>query len=139
MIIPKFSTGANIADLAPITIFACPCFILFHSSYLSPIDNLLCNIAIFSFPNLDINLSNICGVNDISGTNTIAVFSFFIASCINCKYISVFPEPVMPYNRNFLYSSASIFSFIFSDATSCSSVNFKKSVCSTSLNFNGSL
>lgn len=52
IIIPIFSVGANIADLVPIIMFAFPSFILFHSSYLSPIDNLLCNIAIFSFPNL---------------------------------------------------------------------------------------
>ena len=91
MIIPKFLTGANIADLAPITILAFPSLILFHSSCFSPNDSLLCKTAICSFPNLDINLSNICGVNDISGTKTIAVFSFFITFSISCKYTSVFP------------------------------------------------
>ena len=71
--------------LLRITILASFSFILFHSSCLSPIDNLLCKIAICSFPNLAINLSNICGVNDISGTNIIAVFCFSNTFCINCK------------------------------------------------------
>jgi len=101
-------TGANIADLAPITIFALSSFILSHSSCLSPIDSLLCNTAIVSFPNLDINLSNICGVKDISGTKTIADFPFFNTLSINCKYTSVFPEPVTPYNKNSSYSSLSM-------------------------------
>ena len=91
MIIPISFTGANMADLAPITIFASPLFALFHSSYLSPTDNLLCKSAIFSSPNLAINLSTICGVSDISGTSTIAVFPFSNTFPISCKYISVFP------------------------------------------------
>ena len=96
------------ADLAPITILAFLSLILSHSSCLSPIDNLLCNIAISLFPNLEINLSNICGVNDISGTNTIAFFPIFNTFSINCKYTSVFPEPVTPYSKNCLYSFLSI-------------------------------
>ena len=86
MIMLRSFTGANIADLAPITIFALFSFILSHSSCLSPIDNLLCNTAICSFPNLYINLSSIWGVNDISGTRTIADFSVFMTLSINCKY-----------------------------------------------------
>ena len=105
IIIPILFNGANIADLAPITILAFPSFILFHSSYLSPSDNLLCNTAISSFPKRLINLSIICGVNDISGTNTIEVLFCFIAFPISCKYISVFPEPVTPYIKNLSYCS----------------------------------
>ena len=56
-VVGGYKVGANIADLAPIIILAFPSFILFHSSYLSPIDNLLCNTAISSFLNLAINLS----------------------------------------------------------------------------------
>ena len=57
---------------------------------------------------IDINLSNICGVKDISGTKTIADFPFFNTLSINCKYTSVFPEPVTPYNKNSSYSSLSM-------------------------------
>ena len=85
MIIPIFSIGANIADLAPITILAFFSRILSHSSCLSPIDNLLCRIAISSFPKREINLSNICGVKDISGTKTIAFLPIFKTFSINCK------------------------------------------------------
>lgn len=90
IIIPKFSNGANIADLAPITIFALPLLIFFHWSNLSPCESLLCRTAMQS-PNLDKNLSTICGVSDISGTNTIAVLLFFNVFSIICMYISVFP------------------------------------------------
>ena len=65
------------ADLAPITIFASFFLILSHSSCLSPTDNLLCKTAIYFFPNLEINLSIIWGVSEISGTNNIAVFPIF--------------------------------------------------------------
>lgn len=51
IITPKFSTGAKIADLAPITIFALPLLIFFHWSNLSPCESLLCNTAMQS-PNL---------------------------------------------------------------------------------------
>ena len=85
MIIPMFSVGANIADLAPMIILAFPSFILFHSSYRSPIDSLLCKTAISSLLKRAINLSIICGVNDISGTSTIAVLSCSNALPINCK------------------------------------------------------
>ena len=93
---PKSFIGANIAERAPITILACPFFILFHWSNLSPIDNLLCNTAIFSSPNLAINLSTVWGVKEISGTNIMLVLLFLKAFSISCKYISVFPEPVTP-------------------------------------------
>lgn len=88
--IPKFLIGANIADLAPITILALFSFIFCHWSYLSPTESLLCNTAIQS-PNLAKNLSTICGVSDISGTNTIAVLFCCNTFSINCKYTSVFP------------------------------------------------
>ena len=78
--------------LLRITIFASPLSILFHSSYLSPTDSLLCRSAIFSSPNLAMNLSTICGVSDISGTSTIAVFCFSSTFPISCRYISVFPR-----------------------------------------------
>ena len=139
IIIPIFDAGANIADLAPIIILALLSFILFHSSYLSPIDNLLCNTAISSLLNLAINLSIIWGVNDISGTSTIAVFPCFNASPINCKYTSVFPEPVTPYNKNCSYWFNSIFSFTFLYAFSCSSVNCKFVVFFISLFISGFL
>ena len=98
--IPIFSIGANIADLAPMTILAFFSRILSHSSCLSPIDNLLCKMAISSFPNREINRSNICGVNEISGTNTMAFFPIVNTFSINCRYTSVFPDPVTPYNKN---------------------------------------
>lgn len=83
--IPKFSTGANIAERAPIIILAFPSLILCHWSYLSPTDSLLCSTAIFSFPNLAINLFTVCGVNDISGTNNMLDLCSFSVFSINCK------------------------------------------------------
>ena len=86
IIIPKFFTGANIADLAPITILAFPSFIFCHSSYLSPTESLLWSTAMQS-PNLAKNLSTICGVKDISGTNTIAVLFCLITFSI--KFLEI--------------------------------------------------
>ena len=120
---PKLLHGANIADLAPITLLASSFFILSHSSCLSPIDSLLCNTAILSFPNLPINLSNICGVSDISGTKQIDDLFSFKAFSINCKYTSVFPEPVIPYSKNSSNLFSSIACDTFKYACFCSSVN----------------
>ena len=50
---------------------------------LSPIDNLLCKTAILSSPNLDINLSTVCGVSEISGTSIILLFPCLIVSSIS--------------------------------------------------------
>ena len=82
---PRLFTGANIALLGPIIIFASPLSILFHWSYFSPIDSLLCNTAILSSPNLAINLSTVCGVSEISGTSIMLLLSFFKQLSINCK------------------------------------------------------
>ena len=73
----------------------------------SPFDNLLCKTAIHS-PNLAKNLSIICGVREISGTNTNALFPFSKTFSINCKYTSVLPEPVTPFSKNSINSSFSI-------------------------------
>ena len=54
----------------------------------------------FSSPKRAINLSTVCGVNDISGTNIKLDFPEFSTLSISCKYISVFPEPVTPNSKN---------------------------------------
>ena len=99
MMTPRFSRGANIADLAPTATVASPLLSLRHSSNLSPCDNPLCNIATLS-PNLSLNCKKTCGVSEISGTSIIAVLFFDKASSMQCIYTSVFPLPVTPCNKN---------------------------------------
>ena len=77
-------TGAKRADLAPTTILASPLCILLHSSYLSPLESLLCRMAII-LPNLAKNLSVICGVKEISGTSIIAFFPSLIILSIKFR------------------------------------------------------
>ena len=120
MIIPKFVNGAKIALLAPITIETSFRSIFLHSSYFSPLDNLLCKIAI-SFPKRFLNKFTICGVKLISGTSTIASFPSFKTSLIICMYTSVLPEPVTPCNKNGLYSFKLFFTSL--NAYDCSSFN----------------
>ena len=65
-------------DLAPIAILALPCLSLNHSLKRSLGVSDECKIATVS-PNAFLNLANIWGVNDISGTNIIAVLFCFKA------------------------------------------------------------
>ena len=95
MIIPRFVKGANIALLAPIAMETSFLSIFRHSSYFSPSLNLLCNIAT-SLPKRFLKMETNWGVNDISGTKTIASFFSFKTVSIACIYTSVFPDPVTP-------------------------------------------
>jgi hypothetical protein len=92
---PISESGAKTALLVPITIRASPFLILLNSSVLCPIDRDEWITAICS-PNSLLNLVSICGVSDISGTSSIAVFPAVTALCISLIKTDVFPLPVMP-------------------------------------------
>ena len=74
---PILLSGTNIALLAPTTSDTSWFIILLYSSYFSPSLRELWNTATEE-PNTDLNLETICGVKDISGTNTIPVLPSLI-------------------------------------------------------------
>ena len=99
MMIPRFSSGANTADLAPMTTLAPPRRMRRHSSKRSPSDSLECKTAA-SPPKRARNQFTICGVSEISGTSTMAVRPDWSVSRIARMYTSVLPLPVTPCSRN---------------------------------------
>ena len=77
MISPSGSTGAKMAERAPMTMRARPWRILCHSSWRSPAERWLCSTATKRLkcrPELKraLNRSTVCGVSEISGTSTMA-------------------------------------------------------------------
>ncbi len=107
MINPKLVNGAKIAERAPTTTCASPRSIRRHSSYRSPFDKLLCKTATLE-PNRRRTRLTIWGVNEISGTSINAVFPWWRALAIDCRYTSVLPLPVTPCKRKTLGSWLSI-------------------------------
>ena len=54
-----------------------------------------------------------CETRAISGAKKITFLFFLIVSSINLKYISVLPEPVIPYNKDVLALTFFISSYTF--------------------------
>ena len=67
---PRFSSGAKMAERAPMAILASPERRRHHSSNLSPADNPLCIMAARE-PKRRLSWESIWGVSDISGTKNI--------------------------------------------------------------------